>query len=356
MMCRKLAALVLWLVTGMAAAAPAPDCATAPRSPHTLVIYSTTDTSVFQSVLADFRRLQPGMELCYVELEAAPLYQRFLREVDTGRPSADVLLSSAMDLQVKLVNDGHAMPHRSDYADALPQWARWRHEAFGLTLEPTVMVFNKKAMAGLEIPHSRQQLVDLLKSDPARWHGRIGTYDIVHSSVGYLLASQDARQGNESGALVEAFGDADMQLEPRTSDLLDRLERGDLAIGYNLLGSYARNRIAAGAALAVVYPQDYTLAVSRTVVLPRSAPNPRAAHQFLEYLLSARGQKAMAAAGLPSIHGELAGHDGRLGATDSQVGLLRPIALGPGLLVYLDRIKRKPLLASWRAVLGNAQP
>ena len=33
------------------------------------------------------------------------------------------------------------------------------------------------------------------------------------------------------------------------------------------------------------------------------------------------------------------------------VGALRPIPLGPGLLVYQDRLKRARFLEAWRAVL-----
>lgn len=343
--------LAAWLGGNLAdSATPPRDCASGPAH-AALTIYSTTDTAVFAPVLADFRRLHPDLPVCYVELEAAPLYHRFLRESGTGTPRADVLFSSAMDLQVKLVNDGFAMPHVSANASALPGWARWRDEAFGLTLEPAVMVFNQAAMHGQPLPRSRPALLELLKSDPVRWAGRIGTYDIEKSSVGYLLASQDARQGNEYGALLEGFGAARIRLAQRTSALLDRLERGELAIGYNLLGSYARNRIAAGAKLTIVYPQDYTLALARTVVLPRDAPHPAAAHQFLEYLLSLRGQHKLTENGMPAIRAGTDGAQARLGVGDTQVGLLRPIALGPGLLVYLDRQKRERLLASWRAAL-----
>lgn len=347
--------LLLWAAWIAAVAA---ECASEPsRSPDMLVIYSTTDTGVFEPVLHDFHELHPGLKVCYVELEAAPLYERFLREAERGEPRADVLLSSSMDLQVKLVNDGYAQPHLSENARALPNWARWRDEAFGFTLEPVVMVFNGKSMAGRSIPRSRPELLSLLKSDPARWHRRIGTYNILNSSVGYLLASQDARQDSASAALIETFGDVGLQLEERTADLLDRLESGDLAIGYNLLGSYAQARIDAGAPLVVVYPEDYTVALSRTAVLPRSAPNPEAAHRFLEYLLSVRGQQVLTThGGLPAIRREIGGVGNRLGAEDMQVGLLRPIALGPGLLVYLDQQKRRRLLGNWRAVIDMPSP
>ncbi len=322
-----------------------------------LTLYSTTDTQVFDPVVRDFQQLRPDLAVRYVELEAAPLYRRYLQETEIGRSQADLLLSSSMDLQVKLVNDGHAAPHVSDNARALPSWARWRDEAFGFTFEPAVMVFNRDAMAGRQLPRSRAELLDALKREPAFWRGRVGTYDIARSSVGYLLASQDARQSSEFGALVEAMQDVQARTSERTGGLLDQLETGKLVAGYNLLGSYARARVEGGAPLIVVYPQDYTLAVSRTVVLPKSAPNPQAAHAFLEYLLSLRGQSVLATRShLSAVRAEIGDPYGGLGMSETRVGPLRPIALGPGLLVYLDQHKRQRLLASWRGLLERTAP
>lgn len=324
----------------------------------TLVVYSTTDTAVFRPVVADFRRLHPRVTVHYVELDAGPLYQRYLAEMAAGQPRADLLLSSAMDLQVKLVNDGHATAHVSGNGAKLPAWARWRNEAFGITFEPAVMVYNRHALGGRAAPRSRPDLLDALKANPEFWRGRIGSYDIAKSSVGYLLASQDARQSSDFGSLLETLGAVDLHTSGSTADLLDRLERGELVLGYNLLGSYARARAERNGSLTIVYPEDYTLAVSRTAVLPRNAPHPAAAHAFLEYLLSLRGQRTLAAQSrLSAARPEVDGPYSRLGIAESQVGPLRPIPLGPGLLAYLDQQKRQRLIDSWdRAVHPTPLP
>jgi iron(III) transport system substrate-binding protein len=262
----------------------------------------------------------------------------------------DLLLSSAMDLQVRLVNDGLAAPHSSDNAALLPKWARWRDEALGFTFEPVVMVYNREALAGRPVPQSRPQLLEALRSDPAFWRGRIGTYDVRASSVGYLVASQDARQSSDFGALAEAFRDAQIVTEESTSAILDQLERGDLALGYNVLGSYARARAEKSPKLRIVYPADYTLAVARTAVIAKSAQHPRTAHVFLEYLLSVRGQRVLTTKSrLSAVRPEIESPYSRLGIAETSVGPLRPIPLGPGLLVYLDQQKRERLLALWTA-------
>lgn len=339
--------LAICLVMATAHCRPSTTDAAAASGP--LVIHSTTDRDIFRPIIDDFRRLRPGIDVRYVEMDAGALYRRYLDDVARGRGQADLLISSAMDLQVKLVNDGFAAAHQSANAAKLPAWARWRNEAFGITFEPAVMVYNRRLLAGRRPPGSRPELLKALRTDPDFWRARIGTYDIIRSSVGYLLASQDARQNSDFGSLLEALGASRMQVSTSTATLLDRIEKGEIVLGYNLLGSYAQARVDSGAPLLIVYPADYTLAVSRTAILARDAPHPAAAHAFLEYLLSLRGQRALASLGrLSASRPEIIGPYSRLGIAETQIGPLRPIALGPGLLTYLDRQKRLRLTESWQ--------
>lgn len=324
------------------------------NEPTELTIYSTTDSAAFQPVIDEFNRLHPNVHLHYVEVAAEPLYQRFLAETADRKPQADLLLSSAMDLQVKLVNDGFAAPHRSANAHALPGWAKWRGEAFGITFEPVVIVFNNQLMKGREIPRSRPQLIAALARDPAFFRGRIGTYDASGSSLGYLVMSQDSLQSSDFSNLMQAFGDAQVKLGRHTSTLLDALERGDLVMGYDLLGSYAEGRVTKGSQLTIVYPEDDTLVVTRTAIIPKNAPHPRAAHAFLEYLLSLPGQRVLTGKSrLNAVRQEIKGPFSRMGITETSVGPLRPIDLGPGLLVYLDNQKRRRFLKDWEAMVSS---
>lgn len=320
----------------------------------TITLYSTLDTVMFEPLVKDFQRAHPGIGVHYEYINSMPQYEQFIAESNAGIQRADLLISSSMDLQVKLVNDGYAAPYSSPGVNALPSWARWRNEAFGFTFEPAVMVFNREAMEGRAVPRTRTELIEDIRRDPAFWRGRIGTYDISRSSVGYLLASQDARLSGEFGTLMEALGDIELQVEENTSTLLQRIGSGNLVAGYNLLGSYTQAQLDSTERLLVVYPRDHTLVLTRTAVIARNAPNPRLAATFLEYLLSARGQEVMSTQSkLPPIHNEVEGMHERLGVNESQIGVLRPIPLGPGLLVYLDQQKRRRILEAWHGVMGT---
>ena len=43
--------------------------------------------------------------------------------------------------------------------------ARWRDEVFGFTFEPAVIVYNKRLVPPEDVPHTRDELADLLRRD-----------------------------------------------------------------------------------------------------------------------------------------------------------------------------------------------
>lgn len=337
--CALLLAAIAHAEPGATRRFPAPDGdSTAP-----LRIHGSTDLEVFASVIADYQRLHPDVEIVYTDITAQQMHERYLHD-PRAADGPDLMISSGMDLQTQLVNDGHALPHRSPRTELLPDWAHWRHEAFAISYEPIAIVYNTQLLPAARVPRTRRQLLDLLRAPDRLLDGRIGTYDAVRSSVGYLAATQDAQRGSISGALLAALGDSHVVLEERTGALLDAVADGRLLIAYNGLGSYARARAEAGQPLGLVYPEDYTLVALRTALIPRTAAHPAQAHRFLDYLLSARGQQVLEREAhlIPVIADERA-----RGAVLRDPSF-RPIPLGPGLLVYLDALKRRQFLDGWR--------
>src|SRR5262252_8184822 len=88
-----------------------------------VVIYSALDTKAAQPLIKDFSALYPDIKVEYNDMNSTEMYNRFIAEVAAGQGSADVMWSSAMDLQVKLVDDGQALTYASPEAGKLPGWA-----------------------------------------------------------------------------------------------------------------------------------------------------------------------------------------------------------------------------------------
>ncbi len=81
-------------------------------------------------------------------MNSTEFYGRYISENAAKRCVAhNVLWSSAMDLQVKLVNDGLMANYESpESAHTLPLWAQYQKQAYGTTYEPLAIVYNKRLL------------------------------------------------------------------------------------------------------------------------------------------------------------------------------------------------------------------
>ena len=87
---------------------------------------------------------------------------------------------------------------------------------------------------------------------------------------------------------------------------------------------------------------DFTLTLLRTALIPKGAQNPDLGSAFLNFLLSAQGRRIIGErTSLPPLDEE---------ALAAQPHL-RPIRLDPGLLVYVDPLKRRKFLNELDAAL-----
>ncbi|MBS9404205.1 ABC transporter substrate-binding protein [Halomonas sp. TRM85114] len=313
--------------------------------PHTLVINAALDLPQAEPVLQAFHRLHPEVELTYHNFTTLDLHQHFLDAPD----AADVMISSAMPWQYQLANDGHAREQLSANALDWPAWARWRHELFAFTFEPIVMVVRRELDERYGALQGHADLLALLERHSRELSGRVVTYDPARSGAGYTYAIEESRLSPRYWELVAALGQTRAKLVDTTGEMLDGLVEGRYLVGYNLLGSYAREVVAANPELRLVVPDDYTLVIRRLAFVPQHAPHPETAGRFLDFLISETGQRILAEqTALGAIHPVLNG-PGTAEALRQELGdALRPIDLGPGLLATLDDLKRQTLLMRWK--------
>ncbi len=313
-------------------------------------VFATTDRPHVQALLDDFERAHPRLAVQYDELNSAELFDRVVSGAQAP-DGPDVVWSSAMDLQIKLVNDGHAARYVSPHADRLPRWAVWKHEAYGTGPEPVGMVVRRELAPPAALPRTHAALAGFLNAHVERLRGRVLTYDIARAGLGYLLAAQDLLAHAGHWALVRALGRVGAGQHAETRSMLERVADGRALLAYNVLGSYAEPLVSRHPELAMVYFDDYTLVATRVAFVARRAPNPQGARLWLDYLLSIPGQRALAQhGGLHPIRSDatLAPEAGGPVSLAQRVGsAARPILLGPGLLAHLDQSKRAAIQRQW---------
>lgn len=330
----------------------APDLVAAAQKEGKLSIYGVTDNEQTNHLIREFRTMYPAIQVEYSNMSTTELYNRFISETAAGS-SADVTWSSAMDLQVKLVNDGYAQPHKSAETAKLPDWANWKNEAFGTTYEPIGFVYNKRLVPAADVPQSHADFIKLLNSQTEKYKGKVTTYDPEKSGVGFMLVTQD-KQVNGAGFadLLKGLGGVQVRVQASTGTMMERIASGENLIGYNVNAAYALTRAKKDPSIGIVLPRDYTLVISRVMFIAKNAKNPNAAKLWLDFVLSKKGQEIIAnKADLYAIRPDVEGETTASGLKKQLGDALRPVPIGTGLLTYLDQAKRLDFIKQWNSTV-----
>lgn len=301
-------------------------------SETTLRIISSTDTDLFQPLIEAFVAQSPGVKIEYLVTGTADIDKR----VRATPEAFDIAISSAMDLQLKLANDGFALP----LEDVVhPAWAEWRQSLFAFTSEPAAIVINRAAFDGLPIPQTRQDLIEALRARPDLFRNRVGTYDVRQSGLGYLFATQDARASETFWRLMEVMGALDVRLYCCSGEMIDDLTDGTLAVAYNVLGSYAEARVENRDKLDIILPADFPTTMMRTALVSSATKDPETAQRFIQFLVAFQSRPTDGARTLPPL----------LGSQNSAERAT--ISLEASLLTFLDTLKRDKFIAEWESAL-----
>jgi iron(III) transport system substrate-binding protein len=294
-----------------------------------LTIFSAAERQVCEPLLQAFARQHPAVDIDFVFGISSDLHRRYLEEAESGRPTVSLLWSSAMDLQMALVTDGHAQPHNVRQDIALP--TAWRDAVVATTCEPLYMLSRHALASG-----TLGDVVTLIRQDPQRFHGRIVLPDIETNGLGFFALLYSSLHE----PAFDEFLDAMQACVPRTAKSMPALvaamvEGAELVL--HVLDGYAMR---AKVAIPELRLAGSPVTISRLALIPRDAPNPDAAAAFLCHMLSSEGQAGMAKGGLAPLPV----------ATDEA----NPLRIEKDFTHYLNAITRAGLLARWRKAVGRS--
>lgn len=317
-----------------------------------LDILSATDERKVAGLIAEFRRRYPAIRINFTEMSAQQVDDTIRQQIRAGHGTADLVWSAAMDLQMKLVNDGltqrYVSPERRPH---IARWDNWKNQAWATTAEPIVFIYNRKLLPDAEVPKDHVQLRAFLESHPAPTKLHLATYSVANAAVGYLYFSQDEQVSGDFWRLVRAMGTNGAQFYPDAEGIVGAVSSGRAALGYDVIGSYALGAIRRNPVLGMVVPRDYSLVASRIAVIPAAARHPNAAELFLDIMLSPKGQSELAAQNMPPIRDDVPGPK----QLHPQGTSLRAIRVGPSLLITQDRLTRIHFLQRWSTALAAGE-
>lgn len=320
----------------------------------TVSVYTSTDGAQVKALLDGFAAKYPGIKIEYNDLGTNGTYNRVISEAAAKQVSADIVWSSAMDLQMALAADGYLDTYASPEAKALPAWAKYKDTLYGSTVEPVGIIYNTKALSEAEVPKTRADLIKFIETNKDKLRGKIASFDPEKSGSGFLHDTNDARVTKTFWDLAKAFGAAGGRTYSSSGSMKETVVSGENVLAWNIIGSYALDWVKQSPNLGVAFGADYTAAFSRLVALAKDAPHPNAAKLFIDYVLSKEGQNALASSGFPAVRTDT---DKGLNVTtlnERVGGHLQPIAIDEGLLEYLKPQTRVEFFKQWKAALSGS--
>jgi iron(III) transport system substrate-binding protein len=288
-------------VAGCAAVPPAGTATPATDVPATgatgniegdLVLYSGRSEPLIQPVIDAFRAAYPGVNVRLKAGGNSELANALLEE--RGNPQADVFVTTEMFTVQALADQEVFAPYRPAELGAYPvEFVGPDDMWVGLTRRARVIMFNKDLVSAEELPDS---LLDL--TDP-RWKEQIAAAGSTNGSMQAQIAVMRQLLGEaETEAWLSGLLANDVTFFGGHTDVRKAVGAGEFKLG--LVNHYYYHLQAAeGSNVGVIYPDQgedemglITNATAAAIV--RGGANPEAAQAFIDFLVSAEGQRLFA--------------------------------------------------------------
>lgn len=330
------------------------DVVAAARTEGKVVVYGTPDPYVSDPLVAAFQKLYPGVSVEFNMVSSVPMYSRIISEVAAKAASADVVWSPAMDLQTKLATDGVAVAYDTPEAKFVPDWASWNKQLYAVSIAPAIFVYNNKLLKPEAVPQSHADVARLLQENADVYRDKIIGYDPEKCGLGFLFLQQDQEKlGDKVWEIHKTLGSLGQRLSCATTDQMESVGSTENVFSYNLNGTYIGQAVADNPDIGYVLPSDYTLVYMDTMFISATAAHPNAAKLWLDFMLSSQGQSILRDVKFTPIRNDLNGPSTANDLIQRLGKAFSPIAMGPGLLEYLDPDKRAQILDTWKKAFSG---
>ncbi|UNZ18222.1 extracellular solute-binding protein [Streptomyces sp. 891-h] len=270
----------------------------ASRREEKILIYSNTSQTNWQPVFDAFSDRYPWLsDIRATNLGGSAVYERYYSESATGRSPVDLLANNAGPLWGDYAARNVASDYRSPEKDHLPGWAELVPGVWTMSTDAVTLIYNRKTLDASQFPKGLRSLADIVEAKPSRFRGKIGVYDPTNA---YGYASNQGYTANVPGGW-DTFRRVLPFTRPDHSSgtLVEKVVSGEYDVSINLSGGVAIPAAEkSGGLLGWSYCAEGTVIMPRAASIVKTAPHPNAARLFLDFLLSARGQAAVAEGGL----------------------------------------------------------
>lgn len=259
------------------------------RKEGELVWYSTMNRENSQELVNLFNKEYPYVQVKLLNGSAVQTMTRITSEYTAKSHLFDITHIRGLFL-TPLRKRQIIAAYRSPNRDALRPGYKDNDGYFNAVFtQGQLFLINKNLLKPQDYPKS---IEDMLL---AKWKGQFGMDDESYDWVAALIDYYGEEKGKQ---FAERLGRQEPKLRKGNTLLGQLVAAGELPLmidGYNHTGYLLKSK---GAPIELVFPEPYVTAKTPTGVwIGSRAPHPHSAALFVDFLLSKRGQEAMAAQG-----------------------------------------------------------
>lgn len=239
-------------------------------------------------VIHDAFTADTGIQVEFIRMSTAPLFQRIVSEAEAGRLAADIVDLTDIVMVSDLMDRGILnVPYRVPNFDAIPDELKDPEGRWYSYINPiwTVAV-NTARIAEEDLPESWEDLLD------PKYDGQLAVVNVDGGSAFSMYSLLRERIADD---YWERLAERNPRVYESVSPLTADLARGDVGIAITA-PEPVMLQIAAGAPLRTFYFPEGTPAFPDAGGITSTASNPNAAKVFLDWITSERGGDAVASA------------------------------------------------------------
>lgn len=234
------------------------------------------------------------------------MWEKYYAESSSGVETADLMLTNSVDQWPIFTSRGQAVDYESPEKAALPDWSIPMPGVYTVSVDPTVLVYNRFLIKDDDIPKSRQDVLDLLKKRPDL-AGKITTIDPAGNSLALGAFYALTKALPESWDLLREMGPA-IRPERGAATVREKVMSGEYAVALMTSGGgipqFERPEIKP--IVGWLFPTDGVPASMRNIAITNGAKQPNAARLILDLILSREGQIAMSKGGQTAYRDDVA--------------------------------------------------
>ncbi|MDR6817544.1 iron(III) transport system substrate-binding protein [Neorhizobium sp. 2083] len=266
------------------------------KAEGSLRIYTNLSEDNIAPVIKAFNAVYPNIKVGSLEMGPSEAFSRYRAELGTGIASADLLISNTIVDWMSAVKDGLLADYTSPEREKLPKWSYPEPGLYTFSTDPMVTIYNKITVpAELQVDTMAAYFANI-SSRPDVFAGKVGTYDGRYAFGGALNYALVQKHGEKAWQWLEKAGPS---IKPGggAGGMIERTLSGEFSSAYFVSAPVVFSKVADGLGdiIGWNFPKDGTVVFPRGMGITAKATHPAAAKVFLDFLLSERGQAAIAA-------------------------------------------------------------